>query len=84
MSAFKKIKNNVMSVGLAMLIAGCNSNVTTLDKVLELEINKKNNVINDSIDVAKYGCSVGAHRGNSVNHLENTIDAIKSAKEDKK
>ncbi len=63
----------VMTV--AIVVCGCSLPRYTvgLDTVMRKEINKSNE------DIGKYRCTTGAHRGDSVQHMENTLSAIKAA-----
>jgi glycerophosphoryl diester phosphodiesterase len=47
-----------------------------LDAVLARELGRNRS------ELADYRCTLGAHRGDSVAHVENTVDAIHSARQD--
>jgi len=85
MTLITKLKNNAKNslavAGIAAMIAGCGIPEDTigLNKVLNTEINEIDSTINEDVNVVKYRCTIGAHRGNSVDYTENTLDAIISA-----
>ena len=85
MTLINKLKNNVknslVTAGIAAMLASCTMSEDTigLNKVLKTEINETDSIINGDIDVTKYRCTIGAHRGNSVDYTENTLEAIMSA-----
>lgn len=59
--------------------AGCAAprhHATTLDRVLEQELGRSRR------DLTDYRCTVGAHRGASVEHRENTLAAVLAAERD--
>jgi glycerophosphoryl diester phosphodiesterase len=67
-------------LGLALaacLLSGCTTPSTTrLHRVLEHEIRR------DAKNVPNFRCTIGAHRGASVKHRENTLAAIREAQRD--
>ncbi len=61
----------------AVLLSGCVSpHITRLHRVLEHEIGRSRGAVPD------YRCTVGAHRGASVVHRENTLSALLAAERD--
>lgn len=68
-------------MGFIIMLAGCSSmprHAVRLDKVLREKIGKP------IYDTKIYRCTMGAHRGASVQYTENTLDAIKAARYNKK
>jgi glycerophosphoryl diester phosphodiesterase len=65
----------LVAVVLAQCAVGCAlpRHEIGLDKVLEQELGRSN------ANVPAYRCTVGAHRGSSVEHMENTLKALKAA-----
>lgn len=62
----------------AVSLSGCASprHITSLGEVMEREIGDTRR------DVAGYRCTMGAHRGASVDHQENTLAALEAAEKD--
>ena len=64
-------------MGFIIMLAGCSSmpkHAISLDEVLREKIGKP------IYDTKIYRCTMGAHRGASVQYTENTLDAIKAAR----
>lgn len=73
-------------IGLFVLIAGCamgsgcalSPSTRCLGEVMEKEIRRSDDLY------SRYRCTAGAHRGDSVNYLENTLAALKAANDNPK
>ena len=62
-----------------MLLVGCASpSSTRLTRVIRDEVGQSRH------DIPDYRCTIGAHRGASVEHLENTLAALKAAQNNPK
>ncbi len=79
-------KHSGSIAGLFLLVAGClmgsgcalSPSTRCLDDVLKKEIGKSDE------QYSRYRCTAGAHRGDSVNYLENTLAALKAANDNPK
>jgi glycerophosphoryl diester phosphodiesterase len=70
----------ILLFSAGMMAGGCALSPATkcLGEVLEREIGSEND------EYARYRCTAGAHRGDSIHYTENTLAALKAANDDTK
>ncbi len=70
----------ILLFSAGMMAGGCAMSPATkcLGEVLEREIGSAND------EYARYRCTAGAHRGDSIHYTENTLAALKAANDDTK